>query len=85
MVEVLVDTFRSVVIEGKSGEPLRINEGDSIKFNTEQGELVAGVITKLSGKGEKVKIQIIPVGAEREEIWNIYTIAEGSLEVTDQA
>ena len=80
MVNVLTDTFRSIEVEGKEGK-LRIDEGDTIRFNTEQGELVQGTVTKLSGKGEKAKVQIIPVGAEREEIWSFGVVMEGSLEV----
>jgi formylmethanofuran dehydrogenase subunit D len=81
MVEVLTDTFRSIEVAKEDGNKLRIDEGNPIRFVTEQGEIIEGIVTKLSGKGDKAKIQIIPNGAVAEQIWSVLTIKEGTLEV----
>ena len=80
MVNVVTDAFKSFEVASKDGT-IRIDEGDNIKFVTEAGEIVKGRITKISGKGEKAKIQIVPDGAEKEEIWSLMVMAEGSLEL----
>jgi translation initiation factor IF-1 len=80
MVNVENDVFRSFEVSSKNGI-IRIDEGDNVKFCTEAGEEVKGRVAKISGKGEKAKIQIVPEGAEKEEIWSLIVMAEGSLEL----
>ncbi|HHX67229.1 MAG TPA: hypothetical protein GX708_04120 [Gallicola sp.] len=84
MVNVVADPYKSFEVEGKNGT-IRINEGDNVKFVTESGEIVAGRVTKISGKGEKAKIQIVPTGAEKEEIWSLMVMVEGSLELDNDS
>ena len=38
-------------------------------------------LKKISGKGEKTKLQIVPVGDQKEEIWSVVVMAEGTLVV----
>lgn len=83
MVNVVADPYKSFEVEGKNGT-IRINEGDNVKFVTEAGEIVKGRVTKISGKGEKAKIQIVPEGAEKEEIWSLMVMVEGSLELDQE-
>lgn len=81
MVNVINDVFKSVVVEGK-GSQLRIDEGNKIKFIVESTGIVKeGTILKISGKGEKTKLQIMPKDNECEEVWSIIVMKEGSLEV----
>jgi translation initiation factor IF-1 len=80
MINVTKNVFKSFEVEGKEGT-IRVNEGDKITFCLDSGEFRTGVITKLSGKGEKTKIQILPENASCEEVWSVLVIAEGSLEV----
>lgn len=82
MVEVVIDVFKSFEVKGSDGT-IRIDEGDDIQFCTESGEIVKGFVTKISGKGEKAKIQIIPNGADKEEIWQLAVMAEGSLKLVN--
>lgn len=42
MVIVEVDAYRSVEVLNESGSVIRVNEGDSIQFTTEDGVLVQG-------------------------------------------
>ena len=80
MVNVITDVFKSFEVQGKNGT-IRIDEGNDVRFCTEAGEVVKGVVTKISGKGEKAKIQIIPEDAEKEEIWSLMVMADKSLEL----
>jgi hypothetical protein len=80
MVLVSENPFKSVEVEITEGT-LRIDEGMKIKFVTETGELISGTLTKISGKGEKTKLQIIPYGAQKEEIWALAVLQEGSLAI----
>lgn len=82
MVLVNTNPFKSMEIETAEGT-LRIDEGMKIKFATETGELIKGSLTKISGKGEKTKLQIIPYGAQKEEIWALAVMAEGSLGIDE--
>lgn len=83
MVIVEVDAYKSVEVLNESGSVIRVNEGDSIQFTTEDGVLVQGKLKKISGKGEKTKLQIIPSGGQKEEIWSVLVMAEGSLIVVN--
>ena len=58
-----------------------VNEGDTIEFVVESGELKTGVILKASGKGEKTKIKIVPTNTPCEEIWSVMDIQEGTFKV----
>lgn len=81
MVNVINDVFKSVVVEGAEGQ-LRVDEGDKIKFVVETtGVIKEGVLLKISGKGEKTKLQIMPKDNECEEVWSIVSMREKSLEV----
>lgn len=84
MVEVLTDTFRSVEVATEDYKPLRIDEGDTIRFTTDDGEVVEGHVDKISGKGEKVKFEITRERASWSEIWSVVAMQEGSLEVLEQ-
>ena len=77
------DAFKSFEILDENGKVIRVDEGDSIQFALESGEKVKGRVTKISGKGEKTKLQIVPEGGQKEEIWSVLVIAEGSLSVIE--
>lgn len=83
MVMVETDVFKSLEVLDKSGELLRIDEGNTISFATEDGVVVKGKLTKISGKGEKTKLQIVPEGGQKEEIWSVVVMAEGSLGIAE--
>ena len=81
MVNVNKDTFRSIIVAGEDGD-IRVDEGNVVKFTVEStGEAKSGTVTKVSGKGEKAKLQIIPVGFEHEEVWSVIAMEEDSLQV----
>jgi hypothetical protein len=82
MVLVNTNPFKSMEVE-KEGKTLRIDEGMKIKFVAETGEVISGTLTKISGKGEKTKLQIIPYGAQKEEIWALAVMAEGTLGIDE--
>lgn len=82
MVTVSTDAYKSVeVLNGK--RVVRIDEGDFIAFTTETGEIITGRVTKISGKGEKTKLQIVPKDSQKEEIWSVLVMAEDSLTVVE--
>ena len=83
MVAVERDTYRSTVVLSK-GKVVRIDEGDLINFATETGESITGRVTKISGKGEKTKLQIVPKDSQKEEIWSVVVISEDSLSVIEE-
>ena len=79
MIQVEVNPYKSVIILDKDGEEVLISEGDKVRFCTESGEVKQGVVTKLQGKDEKLKVQIMPLGGQCEEIWMTAVMSEGSL------
>lgn len=81
MVQVITDAFKSFITEDADGNELRVDEGNTITFATEDGVVVTGKLTKISGKGEKTKLQIIPEGGQKEEIWSVIVLAEHSLSI----
>lgn len=85
MVMVETDAYKSLGVLNVDGEEIRVDEGDSIQFTTEDGVVVTGKLTKISGKGEKTKLQIVPEGGQKEEIWSVLVMAEGSLEVVKKS
>lgn len=82
MVTVNTDAFKSVEVL-KGDNVIRIDEGDLINFATETGESITGRVTKISGKGEKTKLQIVPKDSQKEEIWSVLVMAEDSLIVVN--
>jgi hypothetical protein len=80
MITVETDTFRSIILGSSKGE-IRVDEGDKIKFVTENGEEKIGVVMKISGKGEKAKLQIMPQNSECEEVWSVLVMKEDTLEI----
>ena len=79
MIEVKVNPYKSVVILDSEGEEITISEGDQIKFCLESGVVKKGRVTKLQGKDDKLKIQMIPQEKECEEIWPVIVMSDGSL------
>lgn len=65
------------------GKTTTIQEGNQISFVVESGELIEGILNKITGKGEKTKLQINPFEKEYEQIWSIVSIKEGTLKVID--
>jgi len=84
MVEIKVDPYKSVVILDADGEELTISEGDNIQFCLDSGLVKEGRITKLQGKGDKLKIQMMPKEKECEEIWSAVVMSEGSLRLIEE-
>ena len=82
MVEITVNPYKSIVIVDDEGELLTISEGDNIEFAIEStGEIKQGCVTKFMGKDEKLKIQIIPINQNYEEIWPVTAMVDGSLKL----
>jgi translation initiation factor IF-1 len=77
------DVFKSLEVLDADGKVLRINEKNNIQFALETGEVIKGKLNKISGKGEKTKLQITPDGGQKEEIWSVLVISEGSLSVIE--
>jgi protein involved in polysaccharide export with SLBB domain len=84
MVNVITPTFKSIEVENKRNEVIRINVGDEVKFDVvETGEVKQGIlldISKVSKKG-KFSITIKPNGATNKEVWEQEDIATNSLEL----
>ena len=57
-----------------NGETVAVHEGNQIEFVTESGENVVGQVVKITGKGEKTKLQIMPIEADCEQIWKVVNI-----------
>jgi len=85
MVTVVTSVFKSFEVEGEDGEIVRVNEGDNIQFSLEEtGEIVSGRLTKISGKDEKTKLQIMPTGNNvKEEIYSVVAMGECTLKVLE--
>lgn len=79
MINIVRNPYKSIVVTDENDEDVLISEGDKIKFCTEAGELKQGTITKFQSKEDKLKIQIMPVKGQCEELWMAAVIAEGSL------
>jgi hypothetical protein len=71
--------FKSIIVKDENENDVRIDEGMKISFTTESGELISGKLTKISGSKDKMKLQIIPQDKQKEEIWSIVNIIDGSL------
>ena len=77
MVGVILNKFSSIVVDGN----LRINEGDTVSFVVDTGEMVSGVVTKICGGKNDRKLQILPDGEAHEEVWALSQIKENTLTV----
>lgn len=84
MVVVTSNPIKSVVIVDEKGNDLRIDENVDIEFANLAGEKVTGFLSKISGKGEKVKFLIDPPDSQRQELWRLADMAEGSLRIVDE-
>ncbi len=82
MVTVEQNPYKSIVVESENGS-ITISEGDKIQFCLESGEIRKGILTKLMGKNEKLKIQILPTEKECEEIWSVLQMQDGSLKLLE--
>ena len=80
MLEILSNPYKSVVVLS-GGDKIVVSEGDNIQFCLESGVVRRGRVTKLQGKDDKLKIQIIPEDKECEEIWPVIVMADGSLKL----
>lgn len=87
MVMVNTAAFKSFEVTDADGEVLRVDEGMNIQFATETGEVVKGKLNKIINKGKegcKTELQIIPPNSQKEEIWSVLVMAEGSLTVNEE-
>ena len=78
MVEIKINPYKQMIVESTNGDVV-ISENDKVRFITESGEVKIGNVVKLIGKGDKLKIQLMPSGKECEELWSVLQIADGSL------
>ena len=78
MVEIKINPYKQMIVESTNGDVV-ISENDKVRFITESGEVKIGSVVKLIGKGDKLKIQLMPSGKECEELWSVLQIADGSL------
>ena len=83
MVEIKTNPYKQMVVNSANGDVV-ISETDKVRFITESGEVKIGSVVKLIGKGDKLKIQLMPEGKECEELWSILQIADGSLRLYDE-
>lgn len=83
MVEILSNPYKSIVVQNEEGEKITISEGDQIQFCLDSGIVKKGRVTKLQGKDDKLKIQMVPIDKECEEIWPIVVISDGSLKLQE--
>ena len=84
MIEIDTNPYKSIVIVDDEGELLTVSEGDDIEFAIEStGEVKQGFVTKLNGKNEKLKIQMVPKDQNYEEIWSVMKMEEGSLKLVE--
>jgi hypothetical protein len=86
MIIVSVNPYKSVIVQGEDEDDLiTVSEGDNIQFDLESGEVKKGTVMKLQGKGDKLKIQLLPENRECEEIWSVLQMVDGSLKLQDEA
>jgi len=83
MIEILSNPYKSIIVQDSEGEEIIISEGNDIQFCLESGEIKKGRVTKLQGKNDKLKIQMMPVGKECEEIWCVIQMSDGSLKLQE--
>jgi len=82
---ITIDTnpYKSIIVDSE-GKLVTIREGDKIKFCLESGLVKRGTVTKLQGKEDKLKIQMMPKEKECEEIWSVMVMVDGSLKLDDE-
>lgn len=78
MINVVENPYRCMEVETNNGV-VTISEGTKIKFCTEAGVDIRGTLLKIKGKGEKIKLEILPVNSDHQETWESAVIAAGSL------
>lgn len=83
MVIIERNPYKSIIIQNEEGENITLSEGDQIQFCLDSGLVKKGKITKLQGKDDKLKIQMIPDDGECEQIWPVVVISEGSLKLKE--
>jgi hypothetical protein len=76
--------YKSIIVEDEDGNNVTISEGDKIQFCLESGLIKKGVVTKFQGKDDKLKIQMMPLKNDCEEIWSVLVMAEGSLKLDNE-
>jgi len=82
LIEIKKDAYKSIVVEVEDENEEIISEGQKIEFAIEgTGEKKSGYLKKITGKGDKTKIQIVPFGCQHEEIHSISVIEETSLQL----
>lgn len=84
MITVEVNPYKSIVVLNEDEEKITISEGNKIQFCLESGEVKRGVVTKFQGKNDKLKIQMLPLQKECEEIWSVLQMVDGSLKLQDE-
>ena len=84
MINIISNPYKSIIITDQKGKNITISEGNDIQFVTEQGEIKTGNVTKLIGKDEKLKVQILPDGKEYEEIWSVTVMKDGTLVLVEE-
>lgn len=83
---ILVDTnpYKSVVVLNENEDRVTLSEGDHIQFTLESGEVRQGTLTKMLGKDEKLKIQMLSSEKNCEEIWPTLIMVDGSLKLAEE-
>lgn len=84
MILVEQNPYKSITVRDQEGNLVTISEGDPIQFCLESGEVRTGKLVKLIGKGDKLKLQILPTLKECEEIWSVLQMADGSLKLHEE-
>lgn len=75
MIEIVEKPFKSMIVSGENGHELRIDEGNTIAFVNENGEVITGALIKIVGK-KNVALTIQPPDTQRQEIWYLNDIRE---------
>lgn len=84
---ILVDTvpYKSIVVFGEDNKLITIKDKDNIQFDLESGEVKSGKVVKFLGtKADNLKIQMLPIEKECEEIWPLVVMVEGSLKLIEE-
>lgn len=81
MIEVLKNPFKSIIVADENGQELRIDEGNTIAFVNENGEVITGELIKIVGK-KNIALTIQPPDTQRQEIWYLNDVRE--IKVVDQ-
>lgn len=71
----------NVVTIENEGEKITAEEGDQVEFVVDSGEVISGVLSKITSSNEKTKLQVKLFGSEREQICPVTSINEGTFKV----